>query len=69
MSIKTDNEVGRSQYDIFARVKVKQNRYNDKFLVEHLLDEEGKLKLSLAMYCQNSILSMAKDIEDFYKHD
>ena len=69
MSIKTANEVGRSQYDIFAGVEVQQNAYNDKFPVEHLLDEDGKLKLSLAMYCPNSTLSMAKDMEDFYKHD
>ncbi|WP_370831992.1 discoidin domain-containing protein [Clostridium sp.] len=69
MSIKTANEVGRSQYDIFAGVEVQQNAYNDKFPVENLLDEDGKLKLSLAMYCPNSTLSMAKDMEDFYKHD
>ncbi len=69
MSIKTANEAGRSQYDVFAGVEVQQNAYNDKFPVEHLLDEEGKLKLSLAMYCPNSTFSMAKDIEDFYKHD
>ena len=69
MSIKTAKEVGRSQYDVFAGVEVQQNAYNDKFPVEHLLDEDGKLKLSLAMYCPNSTLSMAKDMDDFYKHD
>lgn len=69
MSIKTANEVGRSQYDVFAGVEVQQNAYNDKFPVKHLLDEQGKLRLSLAMYCPNSTLSMAKDMDDFYKQD
>lgn len=69
MSVKTAKEVGRSQYDVYAGVEVQQNAYNDKFPVEHLLDDEGKLKLSLAMYAPNSTFSMAKDIEDFYKHD
>ncbi|MEG0641663.1 MAG: endo-beta-N-acetylglucosaminidase, partial [Clostridium sp.] len=69
MSVKTATEAGRSQYDVYAGVEVQQNAYNDNFPVEHLLDEEGKLKLSLAMYCPNSTFSMAKDVEDFYKHD
>ncbi|MGL4449957.1 MAG: endo-beta-N-acetylglucosaminidase [Sarcina sp.] len=69
MSVDTAKSVGRSQYDVYAGVEVQQNAYNDKFPVEHLLDEEGKLKTSLAMYCPNSTFSMAKDIDDFYKHD
>ncbi|GAB6168346.1 hypothetical protein JCM1393_08060 [Clostridium carnis] len=69
MSIKTAKDVGRSQYDVYAGVEVQQNAYNDRFPVEHLLDNEGKLKLSLAMYCPNSTFSMANGIEDFYKHD
>ncbi|MGL4572439.1 MAG: endo-beta-N-acetylglucosaminidase [Clostridium sp.] len=69
MSVDTAKKAGRSQYDVYAGVEVQQNAYNDKFPVEHLLDEEGKLKLSLAMYCPNSTFSMAKDVADFYKHD
>ncbi|MGG7096746.1 endo-beta-N-acetylglucosaminidase [Clostridium sardiniense] len=69
MSVDTAKSVGRSQYDVYAGVEVQQNAYNDKFPVEHLLDENGKLKTSLAMYCPNSTFSMAKDVDDFYKHD
>lgn len=68
-SVETANKVGRSQYDVFAGVEVQQNAYNDRFPVKNLLDKDGKLKLSLAMYCPNSTFSMAKDIDDFYKHD
>ncbi|MGL4989595.1 MAG: endo-beta-N-acetylglucosaminidase [Sarcina sp.] len=69
MSVDTANSVGRSQYDIFAGVEVQQNAYNDKFPVEHLLDKDGKIRTSLALYCPNSTFSMAKDVDDFYKHD
>ena len=68
-SVKTAQSVGRSQYDVYAGVEVQQNAYNDRFPVENLLDENGKIRLSLAMYCPNSTFSMAKDIDDFYMHD
>ncbi|WLF70675.1 discoidin domain-containing protein [Clostridium septicum] len=68
-SVETAKSVGRSQYDVYAGVEVQQNAYNDNFPVQNLLDAEGKLKLSLAMYCPNSTFSMSKDILDFYKHD
>ena len=33
--MKTANEAGRSQYDVFAGVEVQQNAYNDKVPVEN----------------------------------
>lgn len=69
VTVQTAKEVGRSPFDVFSGLNVQEQSYNKYFPVQNLLDEEGKLRTSLAMYCPNSTLSMAKDVEDFYKHD
>ena len=68
-SVETANKVGRNPYDVYAGLDVQQNAYNTDFRVKDLLDENGKLKVSLAMYCPNSTFSMSKNIEDFYMQD
>lgn len=69
VTVKTAKELGRSPFDVFSGLNVQEESYNKYFPVKDLLDEQGKLRTSLAMYCPNSTLSMAKDVEDFYKHD
>lgn len=69
VTVQTANKLGRSPFDVFAGLNVQEQSYNKYFPVKDLLDENGKLRTSLAMYCPNSTLSMARDVEDFYKHD
>ncbi|MDA3732532.1 Ig-like domain-containing protein [Niameybacter massiliensis] len=69
VTVATANKLGRSPFDVFSGLNVQEESYNKYFNVGALLDENGKLRTSLAMYCPNSTLSMAKDVEDFYKHD
>lgn len=69
VTVQTANKLGRSPFDVFSGLNVQEQSYNKHFPVQNLLDENGKLRTSLAMYCPNSTLSMAKDVEDFYKHD
>ncbi|MDZ5253954.1 endo-beta-N-acetylglucosaminidase [Clostridium sp. LIBA-8841] len=68
-SVSTAVGLGRSPFDVYAGLDVQQNAYNTPFNDDYLLDENGKLRLSLAMYTPNSTFSMAKDVYDFYNHD
>ncbi|WP_283703052.1 endo-beta-N-acetylglucosaminidase [Clostridium perfringens] len=68
-TVNTAKSLGRSPFDVYAGLDVQQNAYNTPFNDDYLLDENGKLRLSLAMYTPNSTFSMAKDVYDFYKHD
>lgn len=69
VTVSTAQKLGRNPFDVFSGLNVQEQSYNKNFDVGALLDEDGKLRTSLAMYCPNSTLSMAKDVEDFYKHD
>ena len=55
-TIETMNSIGRNQFDAFAGLDVQQNGMNTAFRDHQLLDEDGKLKLSMALYCPNSTL-------------
>lgn len=68
-TVNTAKALGRSPFDVYAGLDVQQNAYNTPFNDDYLLDENGKLRVSLAMYTPNSTFSMAKDVYDFYKHD
>lgn len=68
-TVNTAKSLGRSPFDVYAGLDVQQNAYNTPFNDDYLLDENGKLRLSLAMYTPNSTFSMSKDVYDFYKHD
>ncbi|MDZ4992471.1 endo-beta-N-acetylglucosaminidase [Clostridium perfringens] len=68
-TVNTARGLGRSPYDVYAGLDVQQNAYNTSFRVDQLLDENNKIRTSLAMYCPNSTFSMAKDAYDFYNHD
>lgn len=68
-TVNTAKSLGRNPFDVYAGLDVQQNAYNTTFNDDYLLDENGKLRLSLAMYTPNSTFSMSKDVYDFYKND
>ena len=49
-TIETMINSGRSQYDAFAGFEVQQNSMNTPIRDHLLVDEKGKLKLSIALY-------------------
>ncbi|MCI9273428.1 MAG: endo-beta-N-acetylglucosaminidase [Clostridiales bacterium] len=68
-TISTMNKYGRSQYDAFAGFEVQQNSFNTVIRDHLLVDGNGKLKLSIALYCPNSTMGFAKDPADFHEQE
>lgn len=66
-TIQTMKSIDRSPFDAFAGLDVQQNGMNTPFRDELLLDEDGKLKLSIALYCPNSTLGNSKDGAQFHE--
>ena len=65
-TVSTMQGLGKSQYDAFAGLDVQQNCMNTTFNSSYLLGN-NKLKLSLALYCPNSTMGLAKDGADFHE--
>ena len=66
-TIETMNAIGRSPFDAFAGLDVQQNCMDTDFRDHLLLDEDGLLKLSLALYCSNSTLGLATNGAQFHE--
>lgn len=66
-TIETMKSIGRSQYDAYAGLDVQQNCMTTDFRDHMLLDEDGLLKLSLALYCPNSTLGLSTDGAMFHE--
>ena len=66
-TVSTLKGMGRSQYDGFAGLDVQQNGMNTAFRDHQLFDEDGLLKLSLALYCPNSTLGKSSSGENFHE--
>ena len=66
-TLETMKQIGRSPYDAFAGLDVQQNCMDTNFRDHLLLDEAGKLKLSLALYCSNSTLGLSADGAMFHE--
>ena len=66
-TIETMNSIGRNQFDAFAGLDVQQNGMNTAFRDHQLLDEDGKLKLSMALYCPNSTLGNSTSGANFHE--
>ena len=66
-TVTSMESVGRSPYDAFAGLDVQQNCMNTWFDYSKLLDADGLLRLSIAMYCPNSTLGLSPDGEAFHK--
>lgn len=57
----------RSPFDAYAGLDVQQNGMNTPFRDELLVDEDGKLKLSIALYCPNSTLGNSANGAQFHE--
>lgn len=68
-TVSTMKSLNRNQFDAFAGIDVQQNGINTPFRDHLLLDENGKLKLSIALYCPNSTMGTAKDPADFHNKE
>ena len=68
-TISTMNSIGRSPFQAFAGLDVQQNCMNTEFRDHVLLDENGKMKLSLALYCSNSTLGISSSGENFHQNE
>lgn len=62
--------LGRSQYDVFAGLELQQGgSYKTKVKWDALLDENGKLRLSLGLFAPDTITSLGKTGEDYHKNE
>lgn len=68
-TIDTMKKSGRSQYDAFAGFEVQQNSIATPIRDHLLMDENNKLKLSIALYCPNSTMGFSKDPVDFHERE
>ena len=60
----------RSQYDVFAGLELQQGgSYKTKVKWDALLDENGKLRLSLGLFAPDTITSLGKTGEDYHKNE
>ena len=66
-TLNTMNAIGRSPFDAFAGLDVQQNCMDTVFRDHLLLDANGRLKLSLALYCSNSTLGLSTDGAAFHE--
>ena len=65
-TVSTMNSINRSPFDAYAGLDVQQNGMNTPFRDELLVDEDGKLKLSIALYCPNSTLGNSANGAQFH---
>lgn len=68
-TIDTMIKSGRSQFDAFAGFEVQQNSMKTPVRDHLLVDENGKLKISIALYCPNSTMGFSKDPVDFHEQE
>lgn len=66
-TISTMTAIGRSPFDAYAGLDVQQNCMNTGFRDHLLLDENGKMKLSFALYCPNSTLGLSPTGDAFHQ--
>lgn len=66
-TVSTMNSINRSPFDAYAGLDVQQNGMNTSFRDELLVDEDGKLKLSIALYCPNSTLGNSANGAQFHE--
>ena len=69
-SVEMAKWLERSQYDVFAGVELQQGgSYKTKVKWDALLDEKGKLCLSLGLFAPDTITSLGKTGEDYHKNE
>lgn len=69
-SVEMAKWLERSQYDVFAGLELQQGgSYKTKVNWDALLDEKGKLRLSLGLFAPDTITSLGKTGEDYHKNE
>ncbi|WP_173214335.1 bacterial Ig-like domain-containing protein [Streptococcus sp. 4886] len=69
-TIATANWIGRNPYDVFAGLELQQGgSYKTKVKWNDILDENGKLRLSLDLFAPDTITSLGKTGEDYHKNE
>lgn len=68
-TIQTMIQAGRSPYDAFAGFEVQQNSIATPIRDHLLVDEDSRLKLSIALYCPNSTMGFSKNPVDFHERE
>ena len=69
-TIATANWIGRNPYDVFAGLELQQGgSYKTKVKWNDILDENGKLRLSLGLFAPDTITSLGKTGEDYHKNE
>lgn len=69
-SVEMAKWLERSQYDVFAGLELQQGgSYKTKVKWDALLDENGKLRLSLGLFAPDTITSLGKTGEDYHKNE
>lgn len=69
-SVELAKWLNRSQFDIFAGLELqKGGSYKTKVKWDALMDEEGKLRLSLGLFAPDTITSLGKTGEDYHKNE
>lgn len=69
-SVSTAKWLGRSPYDVLAGLELqKGGSYHTKVDWQALLDENGKLRLSLGLFAPDTITSLGKTGEDYHKNE
>ena len=66
-TISTMQSINRSPFDAFAGLDVQQNCMDTDFRDYLLLDNQGKMKISFALYCPNSTLGLSTDGAAFHE--
>lgn len=66
-TVSTMNSINRSPFDAYAGLDVQQNGMNTTFRDDLLVDADGKLKLSIALYCPNSTLGNSANGAQFHE--
>lgn len=66
-TVSTMKSIGRSPFDAFAGLDVQQNCMNTGFRDNLLLDENGRMKISFALYCPNSTLGLSTSGANFHE--
>lgn len=66
-TVSTMNSIGRSPFDAFAGLDVQQNCMKTSFRDYLLLDANGRMKISFALYCPNSTLGLSTSGANFHE--
>lgn len=62
-------KIGRDPYDAYAGFELQQNSIKTRINWDGLVDEKGKLKVSIGLYTPDSIKGFAKDAEDYHEQE